>query len=165
MLGRHIANGRSLSAIPTRAFSRFVSSAAELLLAQLSRVLTIWTAPSVLPFVAKTGGVVVPIADLHEGTCCQLPPGVIAKATPRQNCGVRTQVVVAVVVVVFVVVVASQPNKSLPFLPLSHVSHPTPPISPTTSLFPYPPPSHSPHAYSTPTTPVSACLMLAYPDI
>ena len=40
--------------------------AAELLLAQLSRVLTIWTATSVLPFVTKTGGVVLPMADLHE---------------------------------------------------------------------------------------------------
>ena len=73
MIGRHIANSRSLSAIPARAFSRVVPIAAELLLAQLSRVLTIWTATSVLPVVAKTGGVVVPIADLHEGTCCQWP--------------------------------------------------------------------------------------------
>ena len=52
--------------MPARAFSRFVSSAAELLLAQLSRVLTIWTAPGVIPFVAKTGGVVVPMVGLHE---------------------------------------------------------------------------------------------------
>ena len=53
-------------AIPARAFGRTVPIGAELLVAQLSSGLRLFTAPGVIPFVAETAGVVIPMVDLHE---------------------------------------------------------------------------------------------------